>query len=90
MFVFERNGAICVSFKHNQPTDTPDYVIVFDETNKTVVVNGKPFSANNTAEETPVPEVEETPAPKATRKSKQVVEPTIEETVTETTEVTAE
>lgn len=90
MFVFEKNGAICVSFKHNQPTDTPDYVIVFDEVNKAVVVNGKPVSADTPAEETPAPEVVETPAPKATRKSKQVVEPTVEETATEVTEVTAE
>lgn len=44
MFIYEKNGAICVTFKDNKPVPTPDYVIVIDEDTKDVIINGRPYS----------------------------------------------
>ena len=43
MFIYERNGSICVTFKANKPVDAPEYVITIDRKNETVYVNGKKF-----------------------------------------------
>lgn len=40
MFVYERNGKICVTFQDNKPVDVPEYVIVVDKESGTISVNG--------------------------------------------------
>lgn len=79
MFIYEKNGAICITFAHNGPTDTPEYVIGFDEEHKAVVVNGKAFTNTPCHEDTSVSEEIAVAQPKTSRRTKQVVEPTVEE-----------
>ena len=43
MFIYEKNGAICVTFKSNKPVDAPEYVITIDPVTESVSVNGKQF-----------------------------------------------
>lgn len=75
MFIYEKNGAICVTFRDNKPVAAPEYVIVIDEATQSVSVNGKKFI--DTIEE---PEVVEEPVkevtPKKAAKSTKVEEPT--------------
>lgn len=40
MFVYEKNGAINVTFKGNRPVENPEYVIVIDKEAGTIAVNG--------------------------------------------------
>jgi ABC-type transport system involved in Fe-S cluster assembly fused permease/ATPase subunit len=55
MFIYEQNGAICVTFKANKPVAIPEYTIVINEEDKTITVNGTVISA---AEDTEAPEEE--------------------------------
>lgn len=55
MFIYEQNGAICVTFKANKPVAIPEYTIVINEEDKTITVNDTVISA---AEDTEAPEEE--------------------------------
>lgn len=87
MFIYEKNGSMCVTFKGNKPVDTPEYVITIDPITESISINGKKFI--DPLEETPVL-VEETPAPveeKLTKKaSKKEVVPPVEQSVEEATQ----
>ena len=78
MFIYEKNGAICVTFRDNKPVAAPEYVIVIDEATQSVSINGKKFI--DAVEEVevvkePVKEV----APKKTNKTPvKVEEPVVE------------
>ena len=41
MFIYERNGRICVTFKDDKPVAAPEYEFVVDKEADTVTVNGK-------------------------------------------------
>ena len=41
MFIYERNGRICVTFKDDKPVPAPEYEFVVDKEADTVTVNGK-------------------------------------------------
>lgn len=79
MFIYEKNGAICVTFRDNKPVAAPEYVIVIDEATQSVSVNGKKFFEPTEEVEVvkePVKEV----APKKTNKtSVKVEEPVVSE-----------
>lgn len=87
MFIYEKNGAMCVTFKANKPVDAPEYVITIDPETETVSVNGKKFV--DPVEEVPAPAVEK-PAKKSAKKTEEptpVAAPAEEE---KTVEVVAE
>lgn len=67
MFVYERDGAICVTFKDTKPVEEPEYVIAVDEE------AGALYMVSGTIEA--MPEVEETPV----ETTLEVAPPTIEE-----------
>lgn len=65
MFVYERNGVICVTFKDNKPVEKPEYEIEIDKEAGKITVNGTecavassddiaPMAASIAVEETPV------------------------------------
>ena len=91
MFIYEKNGSICITFKSNKPVDAPEYVITLDEANTTVYINGKPFT--DPVEDPIVEEqIEVTPVvAKVTRKATKTTKETevvlaVEETADVTTE----
>ena len=90
MFIYERNGSICVTFKANKPVDAPEYVITIDEKNESVYVNGKQFidPVEEVVEESQ-PVVEEVVKQPRKRTSK-IEEPEVVTPVEETEEVTEE
>lgn len=45
MFVYEKNGTICVTFKDNKPIESPEYMILIDKQNGILSVNGTPVTA---------------------------------------------
>lgn len=45
MFVYERAGAICVTFKDNKPVENPEYTIVIDKDAGTLEINGSVIEA---------------------------------------------
>lgn len=87
MFIYEKNGSICVTFKGNKPVDAPEYVITIDKENQSVYVNGQKF-VDPVEEPAEVAQpVEKKPAKRASRKPEPEVpvveEAAAEETVTE-------
>ncbi len=46
MFVYEKNGNICVALEGNLPVNTPAYVIDIDEEAKTISINGTVIAPN--------------------------------------------
>ena len=53
MFVYERNGNICIVFEGNLPVDVPAYAIDIDEEAKTISINGKVIEPNVETDEVP-------------------------------------
>lgn len=45
MFIYEKNGAVCVTFKSNMPVAAPEYEIYFNKETGSMYVNGKPVLA---------------------------------------------
>ena len=76
MFIYEKNGSICVTFKGNKPVEAPEYVITIDKENETVYVNGQKFVdpvEEPVTVEAPVVE----PAARKTTKKSETVEPVV-------------
>lgn len=48
MFVYERNGSICVTFIDNKPVADPEYVITVDEEAKTIAIEGAESTETST------------------------------------------
>lgn len=59
MFVYERNGNICIALEGNLPVNTPAYVIDIDEEAKTISINGAVVEPNIETEEAPGNEPEQ-------------------------------
>ena len=47
MFVYERNGKICVTFQSNMPVESPEYEFLIDKEAGLIYVNGIPMVAVN-------------------------------------------
>ena len=47
MFVYERNGKICVTFQNNMPVESPEYEFLIDKEAGLIYVNGIPMVAVN-------------------------------------------
>lgn len=69
MFVYEKNGAICVTFKSNKPVEDPEYVIVIDQETGSITINGVDVNTDSAETEDSTQEPVE-----------EVVEPEVEET----------
>ena len=63
MFVYEKDNTICVTFKSNKPVDAPEYVIVVDEQNKSITINGQTIDEGNSEVTVPSVEPEVQPEP---------------------------
>lgn len=90
MFIYEKNGAICVTFKDNKPVAAPEYVIAIDAAGEQIYINGKVYVDPKDPIDTPV---EEKPVTKRATRPTKVTDPvketpveTVEETVTEAAE----
>lgn len=46
MFVYEKNGKICIALEGNLPVDVPAYAIDINEEEKTISVNGEVIAPN--------------------------------------------
>ena len=86
MFIYERNGALCVTFKDNKPVEAPEYVIVIDESSKSVIVNGKVFSECAEIEPVAAPVEQEASAPMTRRTTKKSEPEVVAEDPVEVTE----
>jgi len=53
MFVYERNGNICIVFEGNLPVDVPAYAIDIDEEAETISINGEVIEPNAGIDEVP-------------------------------------
>ena len=74
MFVYEKNGSICVTFQSNKPVAAPEYVIAIDEKNRDVVINGKSYTSLTATK------IVETPSVSTTKKKNNT--PVVEEKAT--------
>lgn len=83
MFIYEEKGAICVTFQDKKPVGAPEYVIIVDEANKDLIVNGKSVNAPVASEPVAKKGAKEEVAPV-------VEEPEVKETVVEPEQVDAE
>lgn len=91
MFMYEKNGAICVTFKSNMPVDAPEYVITIDKESRSVYVNGKQFiDTEDVTEEQPKVEPEVIKKPTKATKTVKVEQPVVEDTKEEAPIVTEE
>lgn len=79
MFVYERDGAICVTFKDNKPVEAPEYKIVIKHDEGKIEVNGTEIAVAGTEAEP-----KEEPATQSVKRtSKKVVDTPVVDTPVE-------
>lgn len=90
MFVYEKNGNICIALEGNLPVNTPAYVIDINEEAKAISINGTVVAPNVEVEEAPGNEPEQEQVTEEEVSNDVVADDVASETISEDTVVEEE